>query len=129
MKKLLLFILFILVGWEVFWALMGVKSLYPWQLQEKMAQFGAEPTLTTEWITYIKAYARVVPATETVSGICRDPDDDMFLTAALSGGASYIISGDRDLQVLGEYQGVKVLSPREFAELLGIVAPLASDDA
>jgi rhodanese-related sulfurtransferase len=27
-----------LLGWEVFWSLMGVKSLYPWQLQEKMAQ-------------------------------------------------------------------------------------------
>jgi hypothetical protein len=30
--------------------------------------------------------------------------------------------------VMGEYQGVKVLSPREFAELLGIVAPLPSGD-
>jgi rhodanese-related sulfurtransferase len=38
MKKLLLFVLFILLGWEVFWALMGVKSFYPWQLQENMAQ-------------------------------------------------------------------------------------------
>ena len=38
MKKLLFFVFLILLGWEVFWSLMGVKSLYPWQLQEKMAQ-------------------------------------------------------------------------------------------
>ena len=98
------------------------------KLQEKMAQFGAEPALAAEWTAYVKTYARVVSTTVAVSGVCRDPDDDRFLAAALSGGASHIVSGDRDLQVLGEYQGVKVLSPREFAELLGIVALLASDD-
>jgi hypothetical protein len=31
---------------------------------------------------------------------------------------------DHDLQALGEYQYVKVLSPREYAELLGMVPPL-----
>jgi putative PIN family toxin of toxin-antitoxin system len=98
------------------------------QLREKVTRFGAEPALATEWITYVKTYARVVPTTEAVRGVCRDPDDDKFLTAALSSGVSCIVSGDRDLQVLGEYQGVQVLSPREFAELLGIVAPLASGD-
>jgi predicted nucleic acid-binding protein len=64
-----------------------------------------------------------------VRGVCRDPDDDIFLTAALSGGVNHIISGDRDLQALVEYQGVQVVSPREFAESLGIVAPLALGDA
>jgi putative PIN family toxin of toxin-antitoxin system len=97
-------------------------------LQEKMAQFGAEPALAAEWITHVRTCARVVSTTVAVSGVCRDPDDDRFLSAAVSGGASYIVSGDRDLQVLGQYQDVKVLSPREFAELLGIVAPLTSGD-
>jgi len=45
MKKLLFFILVILVGWEVFWALMGVKPLYPWELQEKMARTPGELVL------------------------------------------------------------------------------------
>jgi putative PIN family toxin of toxin-antitoxin system len=98
------------------------------KLQEKTAQFGAEAGLVAEWITYVKTYARVVSTTVTVRGICRDADDDIFLTAALSGGASHIVSGDRDLQAVVEYQGVQVLSPREFAELLGIVAPLAPGD-
>lgn len=93
------------------------------KLHGKASQFGVEPGLAGEWLAYVKTFARVVTPTADASGVRRDPDDDKFLTAALSGRASYIVSGDHDLQVLGEYQSVKVLSPREFAELLGLVPP------
>lgn len=100
------------------------------KLREKVAEFGADFALAEEWITYVKTFARVVVVTAAIGGVCRDPDDDKFLDAALSGRAEYIISSDHDLQVLGEYQDVKVLSLREFAELLGIVPPLTpSSDA
>ena len=96
------------------------------KLREKVTEFGAEHVLAEGWVAYVNTFARVVSATAVAGGVCRDPDDDKFLDAALSGGAMYIVSSDHDLQVLGEYQGVKVLSPREFAELLGIVQPLTS---
>ena len=94
------------------------------KLQEKTIEFGVDPGLAAEWVTYIRTFAHVVSATATISGVCRDPDDDKFLDAALSGQAGTIVSSDHDLQALGEYQYVKVLSPREFAELLGMVPPL-----
>jgi len=100
------------------------------KLREKVVEFGADPALAGEWVIYVKTFARVVSATGDADGVCRDPDDDKFLDAALSGGARCVVSSDHDLQVLGEYQDVKVLSPREFAELLGIVQPLTpSSDA
>jgi putative PIN family toxin of toxin-antitoxin system len=46
--------------------------------------------------------------------VCRDPDDDMVLATAVSGGAAAIVTGDDDLLVLGSYQGVQIMSPREF---------------
>jgi putative PIN family toxin of toxin-antitoxin system len=95
-------------------------------LWEKVAEFGAEPVLAEEWAIYVRTFARIAPATTAISGVCRDPDDDKFLDAALGSGATAIVSGDHDLQALGEYQNVKVLSPREFAEWLGIVPPPAS---
>ena len=67
-------------------------------------------------MAYIKTFARVVSATGVADGVCRDPDDDKFLNAALSSGATVTVSNDHDRQVLSEYQGVKVLSPRAFAE-------------
>jgi putative PIN family toxin of toxin-antitoxin system len=96
------------------------------KLREKATEFGAGSILAEEWVVYVKTFAHIVPATAAIAGVCRDPDDDKFLDAALSGGVTVIVSSDHDLQALGEYQDVKVLSPREFAELLGIVPPLAS---
>jgi len=90
------------------------------QLRQKKTQFGAEPTLADEWLDYARTYARQVPPAEVAAGVCRDPKDDQFLDVAVSGGARYIVSGDKDLQALDTYQRVKVLSPREFIELMGL---------
>ena len=90
------------------------------QLRQKTIQFGADPALANEWLDYVRTYARQVPPAGVAAGVCRDPKDDQFLDAAVSGGAQYIVSGDKDLQTLDTYQQVKVLSPREFIELMGL---------
>lgn len=46
--------------------------------------------------------------------VCRDPNDDMVLECALVCNAQYIISGDKDLLVLGSFRGVRIVSPAEF---------------
>ena len=49
---------------------------------------------------------------------CRDPKDDKFLSLALAGSASVIVSGDEDLLVLHPFRGVRILRPQELlAEL------------
>jgi putative PIN family toxin of toxin-antitoxin system len=50
--------------------------------------------------------------------VCRDPDDDVVLATALSGLAEYLVTGDDDLLSLKDYHGVRILSPREFWEML-----------
>ncbi len=47
----------------------------------------------------------------------RDADDDVVIETAIVGGAAYIVSGDKDLLVMGEYEGVKILKPAEFMGL------------
>jgi uncharacterized protein len=51
-------------------------------------------------------------------GVCRDPDDDSLLGCAAAGSANYLVSGDRDLLAVGRYQGVTILTAREFLALL-----------
>lgn len=50
-----------------------------------------------------------------VPRVVRDPDDDAVLAAAIAGGASVIVTGDRDLLVLGEHHGIRIVTPRDFA--------------
>lgn len=50
--------------------------------------------------------------------VCRDPDDDWVLATALAGSADLIVTGDSDLLVLGSFQGVVILNPRQFIERL-----------
>ena len=46
--------------------------------------------------------------------IKEDAEDNTILAAAVEGRADCIISGDRHLKNLGEYQGIPILSPAEF---------------
>ena len=56
----------------------------------------------------------VVVSVPDVPRVVRDPDDDAVVAAALAGGAMLIVTGDRDLLDLGEYQGVRIVTPRDF---------------
>lgn len=51
--------------------------------------------------------------------VCRDPDDDAVLACALAAQADLIISGDSDLLMLGQYQGIAILTAAEALAWLG----------
>jgi uncharacterized protein len=48
---------------------------------------------------------------------CRDPKDDKFLSLAVSGSATHIVTGDADLLVLNPFRGIEIVSPGAFVEL------------
>jgi putative PIN family toxin of toxin-antitoxin system len=56
----------------------------------------------------------------------QDPDDDKFIDAALSSGATIIVSGDRHLLALGTVEGIEILTARQFLDRLAAVSPDAS---
>jgi predicted nucleic acid-binding protein len=56
----------------------------------------------------------VVEIDAKVEGVCRDPHDDKFLAAAINGGATFLVTGDRDLLVLERFQDVEIITPQEF---------------
>jgi putative PIN family toxin of toxin-antitoxin system len=47
-----------------------------------------------------------------------DPDDNRVLEAAVEGDADYIVTGDRDLLELGAFEGVSIVTPRDFVAIL-----------
>jgi putative PIN family toxin of toxin-antitoxin system len=62
--------------------------------------------------------ADVVPGALQLPGVTRDPKDDPLVTCAVEGAAGYLVSGDRDLLELVEYENIQVVTPRDFAQIL-----------
>lgn len=61
--------------------------------------------------------AEVVTPTASFS-VCRDPNDDKFFECATIGEASYIVSEDKDVLAVGEYEGIRTVSAAEFTILI-----------
>lgn len=74
----------------------------------------ASETQLGAFIASIIARSTIVNDSTTAQGICRDPKDDMYISAALDGNASFIVSGDADLLVLAAVEQVSVVTPRQF---------------
>ncbi len=71
--------------------------------EEDVRRFLAALAQAAEWVDV------VVEVTA-----CRDPKDDKFLTLAITGSATHIITGDADLLVLHPFRGIEIVSPGEF---------------
>jgi predicted nucleic acid-binding protein len=62
----------------------------------------------------ILPFFEVVDVKEVVTGACRDPYDDQFLSVAVNSGAACIVTCDKDLLDMGKYRGVRIVTPQEF---------------
>jgi predicted nucleic acid-binding protein len=48
-----------------------------------------------------------------------DPKDDMVAATAVAAGADYLVTGDRrHLLSLGDYKGIRIVTPRQFLDLI-----------
>ena len=63
-------------------------------------------------------FTRLTIPSQTLNIIKEDPDDNRILECAAEAGSDVIVSGDDDLLVLKEFRGIRVLSPRQFLQLL-----------
>ncbi len=50
--------------------------------------------------------------------VAADPSDDAYLLAAAESHADYVVSGDRHLLDLIDYEGIPVVPPRQFLQAL-----------
>jgi putative PIN family toxin of toxin-antitoxin system len=58
--------------------------------------------------------------TPKIRAVKDDPADDKFIECAVGLKAEVIITGDRAVKALGEYMGIKILSPQQFLEAVRI---------
>ena len=53
-----------------------------------------------------------------IAAVSRDPNDDMFLATARAAQAHYLVSEDKDLLSLGEYEGTQIVDGPAFLQVL-----------
>jgi uncharacterized protein len=71
-----------------------------------------------DFVSLILEFATVVEISNPVPTALPDVPDNVILATALSGGASHLVSGDRALQRLGQFQDVQILSAHQFLILI-----------
>ena len=70
------------------------------------------------FIEDIVSLAISTPGALTLTVIQDDPADNRYLECAVEGQADFLVTGDRLLLNLEEYQGVTLLTPRAFLDRL-----------
>jgi predicted nucleic acid-binding protein len=71
------------------------------------------------WVEALALIADVVPGELMVRLITEDPDDSIYISAAFEGMAGYVVSGDKHLLGVREIEGLRIVTPRQFLQLLG----------
>lgn len=69
-----------------------------------------------ELLSLFKRGSNMLFTTKTpkVKVVKNDPDDDKFIECALALKAEVIVTGDKAIEAVGEYMGVKILTPQRF---------------
>jgi putative PIN family toxin of toxin-antitoxin system len=76
---------------------------------------GLDPEL---WFEDIVVLSHLVAGDRAFVGASKDPDDDKYIPAAIEGRAEFVVAGDSDLLDLKERDGIRIVSPRVFLDLL-----------
>jgi uncharacterized protein len=81
-------------------------------------KFTASPHETSEALIILSEAAQdILGQIDSIAPICRDSDDDLILACARDTVADYVVTGDEDLLVLKNYEGISIINPREFEKL------------
>jgi uncharacterized protein len=94
---------------ETFSELMAVLSYPKFKLSEKEIRAIVEDELLP--------FFEVIEIREEVAGVCGDPDDDIFLAAAINARAPHLVTGDKALLDLKKYKSTRILTAREYLDM------------
>lgn len=69
-------------------------------------------------VTLLSEQAIWSEPSETLNVIADDETDNRYIECAVSGDGRYIVSGDLHLLGVGEYRGIRIVSPNDFIALM-----------
>ena len=79
-------------------------------------KFSFPADVVNQMLHYFKLFLLPLPP-EQVPYRCSDPEDSKFLAAAIAGGASYLVTGNRR-HYPKKVAGIEIVTPREMISVL-----------
>lgn len=92
------------------------RVLLGYQRIRRRYQFTNEEVIT--FCEGLRAAVQLMTDLPHLSGVSRDPKDDMIIACALKARAQYLVTRDDDLLSLGAYRRIKMITPEAFSEFL-----------
>jgi uncharacterized protein len=89
--------------------------------RKKNRNYHFDETTIQQLVSFAQQAFRLVTPTNPLPTLCRDPDDNHVLQLTEFVKADYLITGDKDLLILKEFEACRIVTPKTFAELVGIV--------
>ena len=86
------------------------------RIQERL-----RPGESDRLIAKLKAASKFVNGNLKLKVLRQDPSDNIYLACAVEAGAEYLVSGNikHYLEAGNPFQGVEILTPREFLDIIG----------
>ena len=72
-------------------------------------------TAYTELVSRLQSVAELIEV-HSIIEVCRDPKDNFLLALAKDGSADYLITGDKDLLIMKEFENTKIVTLPDFEE-------------
>jgi putative PIN family toxin of toxin-antitoxin system len=82
--------------------------------------YGHGDAAVLAWCTELEQVGRLFAAPlPEIEPICRDPNDDHVIATALAVNADFIVTGDKDILALSQYESIRIVTARAFLTELG----------
>jgi len=82
------------------------------------AKLGVPPTVAQELDRFLEREAVTVPTGKPSGKAVHDEADRLILGTAVAGGAELFVTGDKELQRAARIASMRIVSPRQFWQLL-----------
>jgi uncharacterized protein len=76
------------------------------------------PGRTATFLRILRSHGMIVPLSHRVEGVAAHWQDDPVLATALSGNATFIVTGDKELLRLRRFEGIEIVTPGDFVTRL-----------
>jgi uncharacterized protein len=89
------------------------------ELSEKLrGKFEQPKVMVDRHIALVAAFSQIVTPTVSLDAVKDDPKDNMVVECAATARAQFIVTGDNHLLKLRSYQGIHILNPKEFLDMV-----------